>query len=53
MSYFHVLGNAIYFGSFIADLIEPCKILFTNFFQGWIEVGSQNDVVMCGMLQLM
>ena len=28
----------IYFDSFIADLIGPCKILFTNFFQGWREV---------------
>jgi len=37
----------IYFDSFIADLIGPCKILFTNFFQGWREVSSQNDLGMC------
>ena len=48
MSYnFMFWAMLIYFDSFIADLIEPCKISFTNFFQGWREVGSQNDLVMC------
>jgi len=44
------LAMHIYFDSFVVDLIEPCKILFTNFFQGWREVDSQNDLVICVML---
>ena len=47
----NVFGSAvIYFDSFVVDLIEPCKILFSNFFQGWREVGSQNDLVICVMI---
>lgn len=48
MSYnFIFWAMLIYFDSFIVGLIGPCKILFTNFFQGWREVSSQNDLVMC------